>query len=266
MGCPRSGTTLLQCLLGAHSRIAAFPETAFYTVLYPDRRWAARLGLASPRARLAWLAFARALQRPDLASRLPRPALWARQYSRAFVGVLDGLAREQGKDVWLEKTPGHLYTVEIIQRLAPGAKFIHVLRHGPDVVASLYDLGLNYPQAEWGRKFRSLDVCLARWAQDVTLSQAYAGRPDHRLVRYEDVLADPRAALAPLCAFAGVPFEETMLSGYQQVAGRVIQPDETWKAGAFESIRAESGSKFRTLLDAEQQRYVLDRLPAALAA
>ncbi len=264
VGCPRSGTTLLQCLLGAHTRVAAFPETAFYTVLYPDRRWAARLGLASRRAHLPWQAFARAMQRPDLLGRLPRPAVWARQYSRAFVCALDQLTLEQDKTVWLEKSPGHLHVVETIQRLVPEAKFIHLVRHGPDVVASLYDIGVNYPNADWGRLFHSLDACIERWARDVALSQAYAGRPNHCLVRYEDLVAEPRAALAPLCALVGAPFEESMLSGYQQVAGQVIRPEETWKAATFKTIGGESGSKFHTLLNAEQQQYVLARLPAAL--
>src|SRR5216683_2620003 len=98
------------------------------------------------------------MQRPELLGRLPRPAIWARQYSRAFVDTLDQLTLEQDKDVWLEKSPGHL-----------------------------------------------------------------------------------------------------------QVAGRVIRPDETWKAATFKTIGGESGSKFRTLLDAEQQQYVLARLPTALS-
>jgi hypothetical protein len=263
VGCPRSGTTLLQCLLGAHSRIAAFPETAFYTVLYPDRPWAARLGLASRRVQLAWNLFARAMPlSPELASRLPRWAVWARQCSGVFVSTLDELAREQGKDIWLEKSPGHLRVAETIQRLVPRAKFIHLLRDGPDVVASLYDIGANYANAEWGREFRSLDACIERWTRDARLSQSYAGRPDHCLVRYEDVVADAPAALAPVCAFVGVAFEAGMLSGYAQVADRVIRPNETWKAANFKTIGGERGSKFHTLLSAEQQAYVLARLPA----
>lgn len=264
VGCPRSGTTLLQCLLGAHSRIASFPETAFYTVLYPDRRWAAWLGLASRRARLAWQRLAQVMQRPELLGRLPRRAVWARQHSQAFVGALDQLTQAQGKDIWLEKSPGHLHQVERITRLVPGAKFVHLVRHGPDVVASLHDIGLNYPDAEWGRMFGSLDVCIERWTRDVRLSQTYAGRPNHFLVRYEDLLAEPRATLAGLCAFVGVTFEAGMLNDYQQVAGQVIRPDETWKAATFQKIGGESGSKFRALLDADQQRYVLAQLPPEL--
>ena len=255
---------MLQCLLAAHPRIASFPETSFYTVLYPDRPWAARLGLASRRARLPWQRLARLMQRPDLLGRLPRAAVWARQYSRAFVGALDQLTLEQGKDVWLEKSPGHLEYADRIARLVPGAKFVHILRHGPDVVASLYDIGRNYPNADWGRKYRSLDACLERWTRDVRLSRAYAGRRDHYLVRYEQVVAEPRATLAELCAFLGVTFAETMLSGYQQVAGQIIQPDETWKAANFQKIASDSGSKFHTLLATEQQQYVLAHLPQDL--
>ena len=264
VGCPRSGTTLLQCLLGANSRIASFPESQFYVSLFSDRPWAARLGIASRRARLSWQRFVEAIQRPELLGRLPRHALSVRQSSAAFVGVLDQLTLEQGKSVWLDKSPGHLLFAEQIESLVPGTKFIHLVRHGPDVVASLHDISLRYPAAEWGSKYRSLEVCIQRWVRDTRLSWAYAARPNHCLVRYEDLLADPTATLTRLCRFVGVAFEDAMLSDYRQVAGQVIQGNEAWSASTFEPLRFESGAKFHTVLDASQQRYVLEHIPPDL--
>ncbi|MGL4503377.1 MAG: sulfotransferase family protein, partial [Planktothrix sp.] len=39
VGCPRSGTTLLQSLLAAHPQIASFPESHFFQSLAPAQPW-----------------------------------------------------------------------------------------------------------------------------------------------------------------------------------------------------------------------------------
>ena len=44
MGCPRSGTTLVSQILDAHSRLAIYQETNYYTLFRPDRHL---YGLAS---------------------------------------------------------------------------------------------------------------------------------------------------------------------------------------------------------------------------
>jgi hypothetical protein len=64
MGCPRSGTTLLQLMLHRHSRIAIPPENRFVLAGYLGRREFGDLRLVANRARLAaWIVDRRALLR-----------------------------------------------------------------------------------------------------------------------------------------------------------------------------------------------------------
>ncbi|MGL6135938.1 MAG: sulfotransferase, partial [Planktothrix sp.] len=52
VGCPRSGTTLLQSLLAAHSQIASFPESQFFRCLLENRPpWRVKLRIPGRFAR-----------------------------------------------------------------------------------------------------------------------------------------------------------------------------------------------------------------------
>ncbi len=51
VGCPRSGTTLLQSVLAAHHDVFSLPETAFFCSVRPSRWVFRRLGLVSRLAR-----------------------------------------------------------------------------------------------------------------------------------------------------------------------------------------------------------------------
>ena len=107
------------------------------------------LGIASRRARPRWDQFLEEVGHGEMKYKLPRVAICTRQFSRALVEVLDTLTLSQGKEVWIEKTPGHLRFVDQIEKLVSGAKFVHMVRNGEDVVASLYDIGKRYPEL-WG--------------------------------------------------------------------------------------------------------------------
>src|SRR5690606_13260697 len=57
IGCPRSGTTMLQLMLHSHPRIAVPPETRFVVPAYFSRRMYGDMRLAENRRRLAtWIA------------------------------------------------------------------------------------------------------------------------------------------------------------------------------------------------------------------
>src|SRR5262245_40184836 len=177
VGCPRSGTTLLQSFLAAHPEMTSFPESHFFCHLLPETPWAARLGIASRRARARFLRFTEELGRPDLARRLPPMAFLASQLACAFVAVLDDLAAERGKQRWLEKTPDHLHWVEFIERNLQGPRFVHVVRGGPAVVASLYDVTHRYPDP-WNGAW-SIDRCIEKWNTDVSLTRSLMHKANH---------------------------------------------------------------------------------------
>lgn len=236
VGCPRSGTTLVQGLLAAHPDLVTFPETHFFTTIHPLNRFRALAGWPSLRATGAMAAWAARAGRPDLAALDPvRP--WSRDSAAGFRRVLDAWADAAGARGWIEKTPAHVYRIGAITRAVPDARFIHVVRDGRETVASLHDVARRHP-AVWRSRYRffgarglTVDECVLRWNRAMACTAAVAGNPAHLIVRYEAVVADPRAAIGRMCSFIGLPWP----GGAPVVppgAGHILA-DEEWKRDAM---------------------------------
>lgn len=258
VGCPRSGTTLLQSLLASHPDIASFPETKFFDHIEPwfePRR--KRLGMVSRRLRSRLETFFRdELDRPELIGQLPQIFVFKGHYSRRFMKILRTLAQQKGKSILLEKTPEHIFYIDYIEKFFPDSKIIHILRRGPDVIASLYEVTHKYPQ--WWDGAWDIERCVKRWMQSVEISFRHSSKPNHILVRYEDLLANPAIILAELCGFIGIEFDPEILQDYSLAAKRVSFAE----AGrtVMESIQANPSDKFYNLFNEAQQNYILEQI------
>ncbi|HBB30738.1 MAG TPA: sulfotransferase [Cyanobacteria bacterium UBA8803] len=260
VGCPRSGTTLLQSMLAAHPQIASFPESKFFEYLFPEYEPRRRtLGLASRRLRPMLSQFFKEIGYPEMQYYLPKFPQFIGQYTHKFVQIMDKIAKKQGKSIWLEKTPQHINYIEYIEKFIPKARIIHIIRNGVDVVASLYEMGQKYPNT-WGSVMGKVDDCIEEWIRNVKISLRYLNQPNHTLVRYEHLVEDPQTVIANLCKFIGVDFKEQMLQDYRVVAKQLIRDREQWKLGVMEEIKNANSQKFHRLFNEDQQRYILKQL------
>jgi len=260
VGCPRSGTTLLQSLLAAHSQLLSFPETHFFTKVLSPRPLLRNLGLASPHARTRFYRILEDIGHPHMHTHLPRFTVSRRQYSRAFVALLDAVTQSQNKQGWLEKTPRHLHHVDEIRARVPGAKFIHLIRNGEDVIASLYEVVKAHPERWVSMPAGDLDSCIARWIESIERSQHYLAAPDHAIVRYEQLIEAPRDVLGHLCRFIGVSFEERMLEDARHHAATLVLPHETWKQGVSQAIEPPRQRKFDRIFSEVERQHIMARI------
>jgi len=260
VGCPRSGTTLLQSLIAAHPQVISFPESHFFTRVISARPILRHLGLASLRARAQFTHLLDLLGRPELRTCLPRFAVTPWQYAHAFTTVLDTVAREQHKQAWLEKTPRHLDYIDEISALVPHAKFIHLIRNGADVVASLYETVNDHPDSWRHLHANDLDHLIERWLHSIALTQQYVRSTDHFIVRYEHLVDAPQSVLAQLCQFSGLPFASQMLDGFRDTAATLVLPHEIWKQSAPTAIENVNQKKFYRLFDADQRLYINQKI------
>lgn len=263
VGCPRSGTTLLQSLLTAHPQITSFPESHFFRHLIPkpsSRRYL--FGIISRKAKPRFEAFLKELEREDLLSYLPNSAIFQYQYVHSFIKVLDQITQEQGKTIWIEKTPGHIHYIDYIQKNIKEAKFIHIVRNGTDVVASLYEVTHNYPQI-WGEAW-SINKCIKQWTKDVAISLQYQARPNHILVRYEQLVIDPTLILREICNFINIDFNKVMLEKYMMTTKSIVLDNEPWKNSVQDSIKNRNGQKFEKLFNQKQRKYIINELSGTL--
>ena len=199
--------------------------------------------------------------RGDMKPLIPEKARFIGPYVKAYQSICDQLAIEQNKRVWLEKTPGHLHYLKYIQKLIRDSKFVHVIRNGPDVVASLYDVTHRHPD-QWGGP-RDIESCLHRWIQDVRLSLQYTHNPHHVIVRYEQLVDTPESVLTDVCRFIGVDYNEALLQQYAFSSKSLIAKDEPWKASVGRDIHNANGYKFSSIFDGKQQQYILKHLKDA---
>jgi LPS sulfotransferase NodH len=195
-GAPRSGTTLLRRLLDRHPEVCAGAETKLFV----------------PAAyNLAWLAEAYGIPLTDLEA--------MRRGSDSQAGFIDAFAAraraEAGKVRWAEKTPQNIRHLDWILERFPGASVLHIVRDGRDVVCSMREHpDWRWVDGAWQKVLvqRPLAWYAQRWVEDTAAGMAW--RQDARYVelRYEDLVADPRAGLRSICDGVGLPADEAWMS------------------------------------------------------
>jgi len=205
VGCPRSGTTLLRWMLREHPRLAIPPEAPWLIELAPRR------GIWS-RKRLTKV-FDQILRHPRyldwwLSAEKVRAAMEERRPSNygELVDVLfSAYALREGKPRWGDKTPENVLHIEFLARLFPGAVFIHVIRDGREVAASLV-------AQVWTTNGI---VGKAHWWRDLVTAGRRAGKllgpRRYCEIRLEDLIADPEQELGRVCAAIGESYTPQML-------------------------------------------------------
>jgi hypothetical protein len=260
VGCPRSGTTLLQSMLAANPDILSFPETKFFWYLIPlyKERWRRKLKMVSKDFK-PWLKdfFVEQINHGEMLTRFSKFNFLRSQYTQQFIEILDELTATEGKTIWLEKTPEHIYYLDYIEKNVPGVKFIHLLRNGEDVVASLHEATQKYPQF-WGGNVWNLNMCIKRWVEAVEISRQYLHKSNHIVVRYEKLVENSRPELIRLCEFIGIDFAESMLENYGRAADNLTL-DSAGRTVA-KKVTNRNSQKFQELFDESERDYIIKRL------
>lgn len=261
VGCPRSGTTLLQSMLMSHSRIHSFPETHFFARGFGGRRrWVLHETLRGGYLwylTVKWKATQVGLSWNEAVS---TPVAWSkRRMTQIFLRMLDDMAAHEGADLWIEKTPRHIDFIPVIKEHVPHPFFIHIVRDGRAVVASLHRLSHSNPE-KW-RHYQDIDVAIARWNKAVHGTVAYMHEDAHHVVGYEQIVTEPRPALEALSAFMRVSFEDDMLKEFGSHAKKVVHERESWKGTNLQSALKSPGlEKFNNTFSEHQRAYITDRL------
>lgn len=212
-GCPRSGTTLLGGLLGAHPRCVCIPEMQFKLHLFRDLDWTnGRVPVADVVRKVSghwrfhiWETaldaelFWRAWKRPP-AEALERNSVTYREAVEGVVRVYAAAVGAEEADVWLDHTPGNIRRANLLLDRFPDAKVIHLVRDGRAVANSVVPL-LWGPNTVW--------EVTDWWPQWLAYGLAAEARhPDRvRQVRFERLVRRPADVLRRLCGWLGLEAE-----------------------------------------------------------
>ena len=254
VGASRSGTTILQSLLAAHPSIISFPETKFFQYLLSPSKNSLSLEEGLKKFFIDYI------KEPRFLSYF-NPNQSELEKSNTLITVLDTLATEKNKDIWLEKTPQHIYYVDYLEKLLPDALFIHILRNGIDVIASTYEAtrqnsGPDGWSGEW-----SIDFCFQRWQEAISISYQYAEKNNHILVKYEEFVENPRLTLLNICEFAQIDFDESMLVRYKETAPK-LSLGEPWHQGIERKIEKSINHKYYSIFKEKEIQYILKKIRA----
>lgn len=256
VGCPRSGTTLLQSMLAAHPGVFSLPETHFFPTILPTKRLLKAWGITNN-----YLAGKQKLM--DFGAKPSEIPNWLAGHfisrlTENFVELLDRRALEEGKYAWVEKTPSHLHFVPNIEGLVPDVKFIHIIRSGRDAIASLYEATNKYPES-WGGA-RSLETCLNRWINDLRISFKYTENSNHFMLRYEDLISDTEDRLKGVSKFLYMEYSSKMLTEYTSSFGKVKEKGAVWTEGAGKILYQSSGKKYDSMFNEKEKNHILHKI------
>jgi Flp pilus assembly protein TadD len=180
VGMPRSGTTLLESVIGAHSAVATGGETAGIRTILPD-----------------FLAQARAVS----FARIPEEK-WT-QWRAVFRELLPpaGAAR-----FMTDKNPWNFDSIGLILRLFPGARIVHVRRNPVETGFSIWRnefaklVRFTHSLVDIGHFYGEYARVMAHW-------ERVAG-DSFKTIQYEDFVTRFDDAARELIAYCGLEWEE----------------------------------------------------------
>jgi hypothetical protein len=230
VGCPRSGTTLLQRMLTEHPQLAVSDDIRCIVEtienVYPElkKRRIARGHDPELKPEVADnLLKCKRFDTMRLSEgRVRELAARCTTYAALLSALYDQFAAVHGKPLAGEKTPDYVRRLPMLHGLFPQARFLHIIRDGRDVALSTL---------EWAAKKRKGPCHFRLWDEHPLATTALwwrwlvrAGRRDGALlgpllyheIRYEHLVSDSQAVLRDVCDFLGLPFAEEMLHYYQK--------------------------------------------------
>lgn len=131
--------------------------------------------------------------------------------------------RKAGKPRWVNKTPGYLQFLGPLHTVVPELLFVHMVRDGRDVAASV----ITRP---WGAA--SVEEVAKQWASAMDVAHTFQTEHPEQFVqiRYETLLEDPRAALTPVLEALGASLPDDLVARYTARMGAF----DTTRIGAYE--------------------------------
>jgi Flp pilus assembly protein TadD len=198
VGMPRSGTTLLERLLGNHPDVADAGELRD---LVRQLRW--MCDLAGPsQLDLELARRAEAIDFAELGRRYLAHTQW----------------RAQGRAVYTDKLPANFSNLSYIVRALPQARILHMVRGPMDTCFSNLKEWFagayphSYDQVEMADHYRRYRTLMSRWR---------ALYPERILdVRYDELVTDPERVAREVLEFCGLPWQAG-LSAIEQRADTV---------------------------------------------
>lgn len=238
-GCPRSGTTFLASLLASHPNCVAVPESQFIVDTYRslgketgkleaekvlsriERNWRYQVG---------WGDIAEELPKQRRSSRLPYPEI----IKYLIEGFIEGRGNKKKSEInyWVDHTPSNIRRLEVLFKLFPDARAIHIVRDGRGCANSVIPL-------DWGPN--TVKHASNWWLKNLSFGLAAENRWSHSKVfrvSYEDLLLEAEDTLKDITSWLEIDFKERMTEAEEIAVPRYTRNQHELIGSSGESDRA----------------------------
>jgi tetratricopeptide (TPR) repeat protein len=219
VGMPRSGTTLAESVVGAHSKVLACGERM-------AMRWVMEDFLS--------LARASAVPQPDDGS-------WEQWRRQAWAGIPDA----RGAAVVTDKNPWNFDAIGLILRLFPDARIVHVRRNPMDTGLSIYRNQFSTAM-QFANRLEDIGHYYGDYARLMAHWERVAGGR-FTTIQYEEFVRDFDAAGPALLEACGLDWEPACRNFWE--SRRVIGTISTMRARRPLELRAGLAEKLATELE-----------------
>lgn len=203
VGCPRSGSTMLGAMLGGHPEAICPPEAQFIIDCMPASNLSAAVDanavLDDITRHWRFRVWPFSLER--------RPEIAAMSYRNVIELVVEQYAIAHDRPapkVWIDQSIFVRHIWKLLE-LFPDARFIHLVRDGRAVAASIIPLNWG-PMGVLSAARHWIEHLAHGFAAEATLGADRIIR-----VHYERILAEPEATMKRISSFLGIEFCPAML-------------------------------------------------------
>ena len=240
-GSGRNGSTLFNRMLNQHSELYAPPEQYFLGTLIARFKllnhlpWAVLVDLLSKHVREAeksdWCSITK-IDWSDILS-------WGVE-KRSLQELIVYLYQSEDPDqkrIWGDTTHLNYHYIPEIYSVFPNAKFIFMIRDGRAVVHSFMKAGSIMGD-------RSNPVVAAKqWMKTIKVYEELKSQASLMVLKYEDLVEDPKSELERVCEHLGVSYEDHMLQFYNHVPNADVFKLDIHK-GLYRPVFSDSLSKW----------------------
>jgi hypothetical protein len=196
---PRSGSTLLRNILDTHSRIHATPELPLTELGVEFLRFPAKYDLQTTFTEIVFREYGLDIDELEY-------LLWDRVLHQALVS--------SGKEVLLHKAARLLLRWRRVAECWPEARYIFLLRHPVNVLASGRDMS--------GGTYMTRSALADLYLRYLYLLRDARAELPGLTVRYEDLTSEPGRVCRAICEFLHLPWEPSMLDYGRADHGRLV--------------------------------------------
>jgi len=130
-----------------------------------------------------------------------------------------------------ERTPDYARSLDVLARVVPGAKFLHVIRDGRDEAVSAWQFNMRVNMEAFSKKFPDFrgfcKMFASSWGRSVGAAYFYgrSNKDQYMEVCFEDLLRDPGPVVRDVCQFLNIDDSDASIAACVKAAKLDALPD-----------------------------------------